>query len=378
MNAPVIGVHVCPMSTPSDVSAVQDLLDSGAIQAPDVVAVVGKTEGSGLHVDPGRELADLSLRRLFADRLGIEAAEVSERICVVLSGGVPGVLSPHVAVFTRTEANVEPADLPAEPRLVIGTAHSGDIAPEEVGRMGQVDTIAGAVRAAMTDAGVTDPDDVHLVLVKAPALSLASIADAEARGHTVVTKDLSIGALGSICFANDASALGTAVALGEVSRDALRDDVIRRDWSLYSEVAMCSSGGEKTHAEVLLFANRTGSASALRIGHGVLRDAIDADGVRDALRSAGLDFDCCPAPEDLQHVVHMFAKLIIPGSDRLRGHRITLLDDHDGYAMAKAVGGALVAAVTGLTTTFVSGGERNSHQGPPDGNPVAALVRRDT
>lgn len=376
MSAPVIQVQVCPMSKPSDVSGVRALLDSGAVDSREIVAVVGKTEGTGLHMDPGRELADLSLRQLFGERLAISPAAVAERICILLSGGVPGVLTPHVAIFTRSSVELSAENLPEERRLVLGVAHSADIAPEEIGRMGQVGAVAQAVRSAMADAEVTDPRDVHLVLVKAPALSLASIADAEARGETVVTKDLSIGAQGSICYANDASALGVASALGEVAEGALSDEVIRRDWSLYSEVAMCSSGGEKTHAEVLLLANRTGSASALRIGHGVLRDAIDAVGVKDALRSAGLEFGCCPTAEDLGRVVHMFAKLTIPGTDRLRGQRITLLDDHDGYAMAKAVGGTLVASVTGLTTAFVSGGERNSHQGPPDGNPVAALIRR--
>ena len=69
------------------------------------------------------------------------------------------------------------------------------------------------------------------------------------------------------------------------------------------------------------------------------------------------------------------AKSVIPGSDKIRGQRITLLDDHDAYQIGKALGGMLVASVTGRTTNYVSGGERNSHQGPPGGNIVAAVVR---
>ena len=42
-----------------------------------------------------------------------------------------------------------------------------------------------------------------------------------------------------------------------------------------------------------------------------------------------------------------------------------------------ACDGMLVASVTGRTTNYVSGGERNSHQGPPGGNIVAAVVRMD-
>jgi hypothetical protein len=52
-----------------------------------------------------------------------------------------------------------------------------------------------------------------------------------------------------------------------------------------------------------------------------------------------------------------------------------MLDDPEAYRSAKAVGGTLVASVTGDPRVFVSGGEKNSHQGPPGGNPVAAVVR---
>jgi cyanuric acid amidohydrolase len=98
--------------------------------------------------------------------------------------------------------------------------------------------------------------------------------------------------------------------------------------------------------------------------------------VRNALRSAGLRFtDGLPDEADLSRLVHVFAKSVIPGSDQIRGRRITLLDDADAYQIGKALGGMLVASVTGRTTNYVSGGERNSHQGPPGGNIVAAVVR---
>ncbi|MBV8169604.1 MAG: cyanuric acid amidohydrolase, partial [Alphaproteobacteria bacterium] len=117
------------------------------------------------------------------------------------------------------------------------------------------------------------------------------------------------------------------------------------------------------------------SLSALRIGHDVIRDPIDADGVRRALRSAGLEIAGSAGPEDRARIVQVFAKLVVPGTDLLRGRRVTLREDPLAYATAKAVGGALVASVTGDPRVMVSGGEQNSHQGPPDGSPVAAVVR---
>jgi cyanuric acid amidohydrolase len=213
-------------------------------------------------------------------------------------------------------------------------------------------------------------------MVKVPGLTVASIRDAESRGQTVVSHDLTFGPEGAGSYANDAAALGVAMALGEVPEAALSDDVVRRKWELYSEVAMTSSGGEKRHGEVVVFGNSAGSQSPLRIGHAVTKDFIDAEGVRTALRSAGLKFNGgLPDEGDLSRLVHVFAKSVIPGSDQIRGNRITLLDDTDAYQIGKALGGMLVASVTGRTTNYVSGGERNSHQGPPGGNIVAAVVR---
>ena len=64
-----------------------------------------------------------------------------------------------------------------------------------------------------SDAGLTDPRDVHLVMVKVPGLTTASIKDAESRGKTVVSHDLTFGPEGAGVYANDAAALGVAMAL---------------------------------------------------------------------------------------------------------------------------------------------------------------------
>lgn len=375
MRAQKVDMFVSPMATPSDTTGLQKLADSGKIKPDSLVALVGKTEGTGQHDDWGRVWADVALREWTAKFLGIPVGDVAQRVIFVLSGGCPGVITPHIAAVTREMVDVAQAG--GEKRLVVGRAGSEPMAPEDVGRMGQIRKVAEATRHAMTDAGLSDPKDVHLVMVKVPGLTVASIRDAEARGKTVVSHDLTFGPEGAGSYANDAAALGVALALGEVKESALSDSVVRRDWNLYSEVAMTSSGGEKRHGEVVVFGNSAGSQSALRIGHSVTRDFIDAEGVRTALRSAGLHFNGgLPDEKDLaERLVHVFAKSVIPGSDQIRGQRITLLDDTDAYQIGKALGGMLIASVTGRTANYVSGGERNSHQGPPGGNIIAAVAR---
>src|SRR5712691_8693973 len=377
MKAQRVELFVCPMATPADTTGLQKLADEGKIKPDTLVALVGKTEGTGAHDDWGRVWADVVLREWTGKFLDIPTGDVAKQVIFVLSGGCPGVITPHIAAVTREWVEVPDQDMrkDGEKRLVVGRAGSEPMPPEEVGRMGQIRKVAEATHRAVADAGLTDPKDVHLVMVKVPGLTTASIKDAESRGKTVVSHDLTFGPEGAGVYANDAAALGVAMALGEVPESALSDDVVRRNWDLYSSVAMTSSGGEKRHGEVVLFGNSTASQSALRIGHAVTRDFIDAEGVRNALRSAGLEFSALPAENDLSRLVHVFAKSVIPGSDQIRGNRITLLDDADAYQIGKALGGMLVASVTGRTTNYVSGGERNSHQGPPGGNIVAAVVR---
>ena len=378
MKAQRVELFVCPMATPADTEGLQGLVDSGKIRPDTLVALVGKTEGTGFHDDWGRVWADVALREWSSKFLGIPVAEVAKQVIFVLSGGCPGVITPHIVAVTRELVDVPDSGGKAgqDKRLVVGRAGSDPMPPEEVGRMGQIRKVAESTRRAMADAGLTDPKDVHLVMVKVPGLTTASIKDAESRGQTVVSHDLTFGPEGAGAYANDAAALGVAMALGEVPESSLSDDVVRRNWDLYSEVAMTSSGGEKRHGEVVVFGNSSTSASTLRIGHAVTRDFIDAEGVRNALRSAGLHFgNGLPSETELAPLVHVFAKSVIPGSDRIRGQRITLLDDADAYQIGKALGGMLIASVTGRTTNYVSGGERNSHQGPPGGNIVAAVVR---
>src|SRR5260370_3030710 len=251
MKAQRVELFVCPMATPADTTGLQKLADQGKMKPDTLVALVGKTEGTGAHDDWGRVWADVVLREWTGKFLDIPAGDVAKQVIFVLAGGCPGVITPQIAAVTREGVEVPDQDRKAvgEKRLVVGRAGSEPMPPEEVGRMGQIRKVAEATHRAMADAGLTDPKDAHLVMVKVPGLTTASIKDAESRGKTVVSHDLTFGPEGAGVYANDAAALGVAMALGEVPESSLSDAVVRRDWNLYSEVAMTSPGGAKLHGE---------------------------------------------------------------------------------------------------------------------------------
>ena len=62
MKAQRVDMFVCPMASPSDTSGLQKLADAGKIRPDTLVALVGKTEGTGAHDDWGRVWADVALR----------------------------------------------------------------------------------------------------------------------------------------------------------------------------------------------------------------------------------------------------------------------------------------------------------------------------
>jgi len=361
-----VEVHKVAITSVTDATGLARLIDDGLFAADDVLAVIGKTEGNGGVNDFTRILADRAFREVLVAR-GTRTDDEVARVPLVWSGGTDGVLSPHATVFAYApEGRYEPSD---EPRVVVGVAMSEELLPEDIGRPAMVEKVAAAVRTAMTAAGIEDSADVHYVQTKTPLLVLETINDAKARGHDVVTEDT----LKSMDISNSTTALGIAVALDEIETPTAEQ--IHKDLSLYSAVASCSSGVELDRAQVVVVGNARGVGGRFRVGHDVMRDALDADGIWSAIRSAGLDLPERPHPTDLgDRLVNVFLKCEADPSGRVRGRRTVMLDDSDvhWHRQIKATVGGVTAAVTGDPAVFVS--VAAVHQGPSGGGPVAAVV----
>jgi cyanuric acid amidohydrolase len=296
--------------------------------------------------------------------MGSRSEEEIKQIPMVWSGGCDGVLTPHATVFARVEKNGSAQ----EPRLVIGTALSPQILPEDIGRPAMVEKVAEGVRLAMKDAGITDPKDVHYVQTKTPLLTIDSIQDAHSRG-----KDVACEVHDSMGVSNGTTGLGIAVALGEIDMPTAED--ICRNLDLYSSVASCSSGVELDRAQIVLLGNKAGAGGPYRIGHSVMKDALDIDGIYDAIRNAGLGLPERPRAEDLDgRVVNCFMKCEADRTAKLRGRRQIMLDDSDvhHHRHAKAAVGGVAAVAIGDPAVFVS--VDAMHQGPQGGGPVIAIV----
>ena len=114
-------VHRLAARSPDDVSALAAAIASGAIDASAIVAILGKTEGNGLVNDFSRGLAARAAAAELARHIGAAAAA---RVCLVMSGGTEGALSPHLTVL---EVRASAAS-PQAGALAIGCAHTPDLA----------------------------------------------------------------------------------------------------------------------------------------------------------------------------------------------------------------------------------------------------------
>ncbi len=345
-----------PTSGPGDVSELRRALDDGRLDARNVVAVLGKTEGNGGVNDFTREYAHHVVASLLAERLDVARAEVDARVAIVMSGGTEGVLSPHLTVFARVPDDSAPS---GQPRLAIGIAATRDFLPEEIGLGAQIEETARAVTAAVRDAGIADASDVHFVQIKCPLLTAARVEEAKRRGHATVTAD----AYHSMAYSRGASALGVALALGEV-RGPIADDAVLGRWDLSSSVASTSAGIELLRNVIVVMGNASAAPGTLTIAHAVMSDAIDLAGAASAFTGI--------APE---RIVNVFAKAESSPDGTIRGARHTMLDDTDISATrhARAAVGDLLAGLAGTSAIYVSGGAE--HQGPPGGGPVAVIAQ---
>ena len=364
-----IEVRKVPILHVSDASGLSDLIDAGVVEADRVIAVIGKTEGNGGVNDYTRIIADRAFRDVLVAR-GTRTAEQVKQVPIVWSGGTDGVLSPHATIFaTLPDDHPDAAGGLDQPRLTVGFAISERLLPEEIGRRAMIEKVAAAVREAMDLAGITDPAEVHYVQTKTPLLTIHTIRDAKSRGATVWTEHTHE----SMDLSNGCTALGIAVALGETELPADAD--VMHDRGLYSAVASCSSGVELDQAQVVVVGNVVGVGGRYRIGHAVMRDALDADGIWDAIRGAGLDLPERPHSSDLAgRLVNVFLKCEVSQDGQVRGRRNAMLDDSDvhWHRQIKSCVGGVTAAVTGDPAAFVS--VSAAHQGPDGGGPVAAIV----
>ena len=349
-----------------DASGVEACIRNGQFKADEVIAVIGKTEGNGGVNDFTRILADQAFRAVLRKH-GSRSEQEIAKIPMVWSGGCDGVITPHATVFARN-AKTGPA---GKSRLVIGTAMSAEILPEDIGRPAMVEKVAEGVRAAMRDAGIDDPADVHYVQTKTPLLTVDTVLEAQARGKHVACE-----VHDSMGVSNGTTGLGIAVGLSEIKMPKAEE--ICRNLDLYS-VGRLLLVGRRTDAG----ADRSSRQQERRrrpLSHRPFGDEGRARHRRHLRVRSAMPGSICrtrPARRRPQgRLVNCFMKCEADRTGKLRGRRQIMLDDSDvsWHRHVKAAVGGVAAAAIGDPAVFVS--VDAMHQGPQGGGPASPSSTR--
>lgn len=333
---------------PADVSGLERLFEMGRLKPEEVTCIIGKTEGNGGRNDFTRDLAMRAFEDLFR-RHGVS----TENMIFSLSGGTEGVVAPHIVVFAKTHG-----ERGSGKRLALGVGHTREFAAEEIGRMAQIEETARVIRRVV-DEIEADPRDVHLVQMKGAIPP-----------STFEQKTLS-----DMVHSRAASALGAALALGEIDAAALNDEVVCRDWSLYSGVASCSAKPGLMRTEVMVLANSAAWGGDLVIDHAVLQDMLDVRSMQTLLARMGMPVNGQLDDEQRRRIVGIFAKSEADPRGTIRGKRHTMLTDDDisDTRYSRCVLASVIASVVGETAIYVS--TRAEHHGPLGGGAMAIVAR---
>ncbi|MEG1491401.1 MAG: ring-opening amidohydrolase [Oscillospiraceae bacterium] len=358
-------VYRLPMAGPDDVSRLAELIDNGTVNPFDIVAIKAQTEGDAYS----RGYSMQSFEIMLAEKMNITRVEVAARIPMLMIGFTGGLMSPHYNVFTRKEVD---AKATGEKRFSIGVNVTRVLLPEEYGTAVQVRLVAEGVKKAMAEAGITDVADVHCVSIKCPAMTGPRLEDAASRGKTCVSQNT----VEASSKAKGACALGGALGLGEIKDSDVCDEVICKDWSLYSNVTTTSAGNEQVACKILVLGNSASSASKLHMGSSVMKDTLDLQGAKAAFKSAGLKFDEVIPQSECDRIATVMINAGADAEGSIRGRRTTMKSDflssYQGI-FAKAVINAVVGSLIGDTMILASAGFE--HQGPHGANLVNAIVR---
>ena len=360
-----VNVYRLPMSSPDDVSALENLINNKTIDPMEICALIAQTEGDGY----ARGYSAQSFELMLSEKMGMSRKEVAARIPMLMIGLTGGLMSPHYTVFTRKLADFKPKE---EKRLALGIKITRELLPEEYGTKTHVLLVAEAVKEAMLEAGIDLVEDVHCVEVKCPNLTFARLNDAQSRGKKCVSTNFAEAGSKS----KGASALGVALALGEIKESDVTDEAICSNYNLYSKVASTSAGNEQVACKVILMGNSNKSCSQFKIGSGVMNDTLDLDGALNAFRSAGLKFENSIPQDQRERIETVFINAGADALGTIRGRRTTMKSDYlSAYqgVFAKAVINAIVGSLIGDTMILASAGYE--HQGPLGANLVAAIAR---
>jgi cyanuric acid amidohydrolase len=339
---------------PADANGLAAALAQWNLRPRDLLCVLAKTPGNGLTNDYSRPLAVRTISTALA------AAGLAVPM-ILASGGTEGIGIPHITLFGRRSAPAA-APSPQGTGLAIGHGIGPAVSAAAIGTPAMVEATATAVLTALADAGIDDPAEATLAIVKAP------LSPAE----TLVLDESGFAALKS--RARAAAALGAAVALGDQTAITASAALTAGSSAACCGRVLVSAATDDMRPQAVVLGRAAGWGGRLAAATAVMADMLDTTTACHLLHRLGLHAAPQLATDARLRVRAVLAKGELPR--HLRGASLPASDDsdiHPNRHFRAAIGGVL-GALIGDGRIYLSGG--SEHQVPAGGVLLAVVAEQ--
>ena len=199
---------------------------------------------------PG-DLLTLTLADLLATRTGRSRADILARIPFVFSGGVEGVLTPHVAL-SSAPSHLLRRRRQALPRALRSERQSADPSSRTEYRCRSTDRTDGGHRACGDAGGNDRRSESGAFRPGEGALPYGWITTAKSSGRRIKATSPA----NSMAYSRAAAAFGVGRALDELPAPHFSEAALLSDFDVFSSVASTSSGIEIKGLEVVVLVFR--------------------------------------------------------------------------------------------------------------------------
>lgn len=355
---------------PGDVYDLDRIITEEKINPLDIMAIISKTTGSGELNDYSRQFAETNFSTYLNKTHRISLDEIAKKIMFITSSGSEGIVTPHGYLIysdgdnnsdnlnriKRENNRKDRKEIKKEKKgLVIGTARSCKVAAEKIGKMDQIFLVAETTRQALYNSGISSMEDIGVVFVKSPVVSLENVSKTNIHNPKH-----------SISLTRAASALGVGLALGEINESVINPEIIGANMEIYSKKAFTFSGNEIENCRVLILGNSNKGNRDFFITSRIFNDLMDIESIHDLLKSS-----------EQNNLIGAFAKVSINPFGILRGQKIPLYCTNlSNDSVIRAVASGILVPIFKNTEIFISGG--GEHQGPGGGGILVAIFRKNT
>jgi cyanuric acid amidohydrolase len=335
---------------PDDVSGLDEIIRKDKISPSKIICIISKTTGNGELNDYSRQFTELNFISYFSQKLKITIDSIRKNITFITSSGSEGIVAPHGYLIYQKDFHND--NYKIKKGLVLGKAKSRKLTPHEIGSLEQIYLVEEATKKAYLNSGISNYKDIGVVFVKAPIVRIYNY-----------NSKYFFDPKRSISLTRAASALGVGLALGEINRNLIKEEIIGQDLNIFSKKAFVFSGNEVEDCRVLILGNSIAGNYELIINNTIIKDLTDIENIMKIIKN-----------DHSKNLIAVFAKVAINPNIILWGKKTSIYNtDIRSDRLIRAVASGILVSTLKNPEIFISAGAE--HQGFSNGINLVTIFK---